>query len=240
MNYKQELSDEEIQSYMDFNSVLENRKVALVSLRRNAILKWSVPILLATLVTIGFFAINNDRSATTESLEQGVVESLQHTTPAVIPFDSVERPEEESKKTEPFKKDSEPNKRKDTPPSSESVVTEKTKENSDQPVESEEGYAQAEPLDGYAHLYAYFNANLVYPASALKDSIQGVQTISFIINKDGSVEQIEVEQSLGAEFEKEAIRLIQNMPGWKPARLDGNPVATRISLPITFQIQKIK
>ena len=75
---------------------------------------------------------------------------------------------------------------------------------------------------------------------ALNDSIQGVQIISFVINKNGKVEQIEVEQSLGAEFEKESIRLIENMPEWKPAKLDGKPMSTRISIPITFQIQKIK
>ena len=241
MNYKQELSDEEIQSYMNFNRVLENRKAALISMRRKAILKWSSPILLVTLLTIGFFAINHDRAATkNESLDQGAVESLGDATPALTPSDSVQPPKLESRKAEPVKEETEPIKREDTPPPSASVIPEKTKENLDQPVESAEGYAQAEPLDGYPHLYSYFNAHLVYPASALKDSIQGVQTISFIINKDGSVEQIEVEQSLGAEFEKESIRLIQNMPEWKPARLDGKPVATRISLPITFQIQKIK
>jgi hypothetical protein len=54
------------------------------------------------------------------------------------------------------------------------------------------------------------------------------------------VEQIEVEQSLGEEFEKESVRLIENMPEWKPAKLDGNPVRSRISIPLTFQIQKMR
>ena len=233
MNYKEELSEKEIQSYMDFNRVLENRKVALLASRKKIILKWGALVLLATLVTIGFFKFNVDRPVPTESSEKGPVASSQEVAPAVTPLDSAEPAKKEINHAEPIKK-------QNSQPPAVTVIPKTGKDNSDQPIVSEKGYVQAEPLNGYPQLYDYFNASLVYPASALKDSIQGVQTVSFIISKEGSVEQIEVEQSLGAEFEKESIRLIQNMPGWKPARLDGKPVATRISLPITFQIQKIK
>lgn len=233
MNYKEELSDKEIQSYMDFNRLLEERKVALLSSRKKLIFKWGTLVLLATLVTIGFFTINVDRNVPIENIENVPNEPSPEIEPAIIPLDSAEPAKKEIKQAEPTKKQ---NHRLPAV----TVMPEVSKGNSDQPTVSEKGYVQAEPLNGYPHLYDYFNASLVYPASALKDSIQGVQTVSFIISKEGLVEQIEVEQSLGAEFEKESIRLIQNMPGWKPARLDGKPVATRISLPITFQIQKIK
>ena len=234
MNYKQEVSDEEIQSYMDFNRVLENRKASLHAARRTKIVKWAAPILLATLGTVAFFAVKKDRSQLDKKTEHTVSEPARAKAPIATPPDSVTPAEKKIKKAV------EPKKITEEPAPIPEVAPEKVEDNSVQSPVSEEGYSQAEPLNGYPDLYAYFNANLVYPASALKDSIQGVQTISFIINKDGSVGQIEVEQSLGVEFEKEAIRLIENMPGWKAARLDGKPVATRISLPITFQIQKIK
>lgn len=101
-------------------------------------------------------------------------------------------------------------------------------------------YIQAEPVDGYAHLYDYFNKELIYPVVALKDSIQGVLTVSFTINKDGLPENLQFTNSLGEPFEEEAKRLILNMPAWRPATLNNQPVASRLSLPLTFQIQAIK
>jgi TonB family protein len=106
--------------------------------------------------------------------------------------------------------------------------------------QAKEVYVQAEPVDGYSFLYDYFNTNLSYPPEAIKDSIEGVQTVSFQINAEGKPERIQVKQSLGGPFEKEAARLIENMPAWKPATLNGKPVASQVSLPLTFQLRKAK
>ena len=231
MDHKQQPSDEEIQGYMDFDKVLENRSIALHSSRLSTIFKWSVPGLVGTLVIIGFFMSQRNSSETVQPIEKEPVESPQSAAPTP-PADSATALEEEITKA------ADPKKKADAPPMVEKQSGEMS--DNDEPTVKEEGYMQAEPLNGYPDLYDYFNATLVYPASALNDSIQGVQIISFVINKNGKVEQIEVEQSLGPEFEKESIRLIENMPEWKPAKLDGKPMSTRISIPITFQIQKIK
>lgn len=233
MNHKQQPSDEEIQGYMDFDRVLEDRKIVLHSTRMSTIFIWSVPVLVGTLAIIGFFMSQNNPSETLQPLEQEPVESPQTVAPTP-PADSARALKKEI--TKPVQ----PKKETDALPPIVEKQSDDVSENTEEPIVKEEGYTQAEPLKGYPDLYDYFNANLVYPASALKDSIQGVQIISFVINKNGKVEQIEVEQSLGAEFEKESIRLIENMPEWKAAKLDGKPVSTRISIPITFQIQKIK
>jgi len=99
-------------------------------------------------------------------------------------------------------------------------------------------YLEAEPVDGYPSLYGYFSEELRYPAEAMKDSIQGIVTVSFVINREGQPEQIKIENSLGPLFDQEVIRLIENMPPWKPATLNGDPRSAKISLPITFQIVK--
>jgi protein TonB len=101
-------------------------------------------------------------------------------------------------------------------------------------------YVQAEPVDGYQQLYEYFNRHLTYPPAAIKDSVEGVQTVSFQINVEGKPEMIQVKQSLGVPFEIEAARLIENMPAWKPATLNGKPVASQVSLPLTFQLRRAK
>ncbi|HEX6226089.1 MAG TPA: energy transducer TonB, partial [Chryseolinea sp.] len=121
-------------------------------------------------------------------------------------------------------------------PDGKEQVTQKKSETS----VTESGYVQAEPAQGYSVLYNFFSTNLKYPPEGLKDSIQGVQTISFVINTMGKPEDITIVNSLGKSFDEESTRLVENMPDWKPAMLDGKPVASKISLPITFQIQKIK
>lgn len=103
-----------------------------------------------------------------------------------------------------------------------------------------DSYLQAQPRQGYDHLYSYFNENLAYPAHALKDSVEGISTVSFTIDENGQVSRITVTQSLGAEFDKEAVRLIREMPAWQPATFNGRPVASQLSVPLTFQLKRIK
>ncbi len=100
------------------------------------------------------------------------------------------------------------------------------------------GYKQAEPAGGYERLYNYFNQELHYPESALRDSIQGVVVIDFVINIFGKPEQIRIQQSLDKACDTEAIRVIGNMEPWLPASLNGKPVSARVSVPLTFQLLK--
>jgi TonB family protein len=99
-------------------------------------------------------------------------------------------------------------------------------------------YRQAEPRDGYPVLYAYFEKNLVYPRAAVKDSVEGVVNVVFSIDAEGKPKNITIENSLGPLFDQEAVRLLNNMPLWKPASYNGKVVPSKISLPITFALNK--
>jgi|GEM_PF-3284636 len=101
-------------------------------------------------------------------------------------------------------------------------------------------YIQAAPQQGYDHLYAYFREHLSYPEDAVKDSIEGVETVSFVIDEKGKPSQVVVTQSLGAAFDEEALRTINNMPPWSPAMLNGRPVASQLSVPLTFELKRIR
>ncbi|HEY3402871.1 MAG TPA: energy transducer TonB [Ohtaekwangia sp.] len=109
-----------------------------------------------------------------------------------------------------------------------------------QSTEPEQVYLPAEPREGYPNLYSYFNANLVYPVNAIPDSIQGTLVISFVINKEGKPEEIHFSNSLGEAFESEASRLVSTMPAWNPATLNGKPMRSKVSLPLTFELKKIQ
>lgn len=99
-------------------------------------------------------------------------------------------------------------------------------------------YVAAQPLQGTDHLYTYFEENLAYPEIALNDSIEGVLEVQFTVLADSSITDITVIKSLGAPFDKEAIRVIQAMPRWIPATANGEPVSSRLSIPLTFNIEK--
>jgi TonB family protein len=100
-------------------------------------------------------------------------------------------------------------------------------------------YEQATPLSGYPALYEYFNDALVYPAEHVGDSIHGDVTVIFVIDVAGKPVNIQVEKSLGPRFDAEAIRVINNMPAWEPAKFNGKPVPSKIRLPLTFETEKI-
>jgi len=233
MKQQQKLSDEEIRSYMDFDRLIADRKL-IVNKPALHPLKWIVPTIV--FLTIGTWLVyspsdKDKRPDTVIAKEDATTAANKAETPssnketATTPVDPP-RDKETSVDSDPATKSSAPVRKND--------------EHKDALEKSTEDiYMQAEPADGYSALYAYFNSNLVYPSEALKDSIQGVETVSFIINTDGKPEKITIRQSLGEPFEKEARRLIENMPIWKPATLNGIPVPSQMSVPLTFQIQKV-
>jgi TonB family protein len=234
MKNRQQPSDEEIQGYMNFERLLESRKIAVEKSSITSVIKWGTPLLLAAAISL-WFSLSKDEAPVAHDVEHGDSRPNANIITPIEPLDSVTetKPAEETV-------------RKEKVPQKSSSTEKRESRKEKQTVEKHEaetndiGYTQAEPLNGYSDLYTYFNTNLVYPAEALKDSIEGIQTISFIINEEGKIEQIQAINSLGEPFEKECRRLIENMPQWKPATLNGKPVASKISLPLTFQIQKIK
>lgn len=124
--------------------------------------------------------------------------------------------------------------------SSDEVKAQDESNNSASLPAAETVYVNAEPVDGYEALYVYFDENLRYPVEVLSDSIQGTVMVSFVINVEGKAEQISFTQTLGIPFETEAQRLVTEMPLWRPARLNGKSVASRVVLPISFSIKRIK
>jgi TonB family protein len=234
MKNRQQPSNEEIQSYMNFERLLENRKIAIEKSSFTTVIKWGTPLLLAAAILI-WFSVSKNEVPVTHDLEHG---DSRPDAKIITPIEPVDSATETKPVEESIREEKVPQK---------SLSTEKRKHKKEkqttarhQARTNDVGYTQAEPLNGYPDLYSYFNTNLVYPAEALKDSIEGIQTVSFIINEKGKIEQIQAINSLGEPFEKECRRLIEKMPQWKPATLNGKPVASRISLPLTFQIQKIK
>ena len=82
----------------------------------------------------------------------------------------------------------------------------------------------------------YIRENMEYPEEAKEDGVQGRVLIKFIVRKDGSIDNINVTRSLDPLLDKEAIRLVENMPNWIPAQNQGRIVNSFFTIPILFRL----
>ncbi len=90
--------------------------------------------------------------------------------------------------------------------------------------------------DGIEGLMDYVAQNVKYPESAKEKNLQGRVLVKFIIEKDGSVSNVEVGRGWGNELDDEAVRVVKAMPKWKPGKQDGKPVRVSFILPINFKL----
>ena len=90
--------------------------------------------------------------------------------------------------------------------------------------------------DGIEGLMDYVAQNVKYPESAKENNLQGRVIVKFVIEKDGSVSNVEVGRGWGNELDDEAVRVVKAMPKWKPGKQDGKPVRVSFMLPINFKL----
>ncbi len=82
----------------------------------------------------------------------------------------------------------------------------------------------------------WIQKELKYPEVPLENGIQGRVIVQFVVEKDGSVTQINVVRSVDPMLDKEAVRVVGKMGKWKPGEQRGKPVRSRYSVPIVFKI----
>src|SRR5262249_34393548 len=97
-------------------------------------------------------------------------------------------------------------------------------------------YSEAKPIDGYPALYDFLQKELHYPTQAVKDSVEGKVIVDFTISEKGEIENVRVAQGIGYGLDEEAVRIVSNMPKWYPALLNGKPVKSKASIPISFDL----
>lgn len=95
---------------------------------------------------------------------------------------------------------------------------------------------QAQFKGGMEAWYDYLRMNLTYPKQAQKLGIQGTVLLRFVINTDGSIQDVEVVRSVEASIDQAAIEVIENSPQWNPAIHKSRPVRSRMTIPIKFKL----
>lgn len=112
-----------------------------------------------------------------------------------------------------------------------------------QTVEKEEEQTVSSVVDempefpnGDGALMKYLQEHINYPIAARENRIQGRVIVSFIVNEDGSISDVKVKKSVDPDLDKEAVRVVQSMPNWKPGRMGEKNVRVNFTIPVTFRL----
>ena len=84
----------------------------------------------------------------------------------------------------------------------------------------------------------YLQENIKYPRISRENGSQGRAFICFVVNTDGSIQDVEVAKSSSDIYlDKEAVRVVETMPRWNPGKQAGKAVRVRFTLPVTFRLK---
>lgn len=96
---------------------------------------------------------------------------------------------------------------------------------------------QPEFPGGVGELYKYLGQNIKYPAAAQRANVQGRVFVKFVVEKDGSIGNIEVMKGIGFGCDEEAVRVIKSMPKWNPGRQNGKNVRVYYTMPVVYKLE---
>jgi len=91
---------------------------------------------------------------------------------------------------------------------------------------------------GELALMRYLASSVKYPTIAEQNNIQGRVYIQFVINAKGEVTNVTILRGIHPSLDKEAIRVVENMPNWKPGKQRNTPVRVSYTVPINFVLHK--
>lgn len=108
-------------------------------------------------------------------------------------------------------------------------------------VEEDEVFTTVEEqpsfVGGQAALAEYLGSNIIYPEISRLNGSQGTAYVSFTVNADGSIQDVEILRSSGDIYlDKEALRVVGGMPKWNPGRQLDKPVRVKYVLPVKFRL----
>ena len=90
---------------------------------------------------------------------------------------------------------------------------------------------------GDAALMQYLSSNIHYPAVAAENGVQGRVVVGFVVERDGSITDVNVMRSVDPSLDREAVRVVKNMPRWTPGKQNGSAVRVKYQVPVTFRLQ---
>lgn len=86
-------------------------------------------------------------------------------------------------------------------------------------------------------LMDFIENNIQYPVEAQKKGIRGRVVVQFIVDEDGCVIEPNIVRSVEPSLDEEALRIIKNLPKWKPGTLHGKAVKVKYTVPVAFKLK---
>ena len=88
-------------------------------------------------------------------------------------------------------------------------------------------------------LYEYIGSNVKYPAEATATNKSGRVIVAFVVDKNGNIIEPTIIRSVCEPLDKEALRVIKEMPKWTPGKQNGKAVDVKYVIPVSFNIGTI-
>lgn len=90
---------------------------------------------------------------------------------------------------------------------------------------------------GPSALLSYLSSHTKYPVVAQENGVQGRVTVSFVVERDGSITDVHVVRSVDPSLDREAARVVSTMPNWQPGKQNGSAVRVKFNVPVQFKLQ---
>ncbi|MFT6053716.1 MAG: TonB family protein [Roseivirga sp.] len=88
---------------------------------------------------------------------------------------------------------------------------------------------------GNAKWQQFLKSNLKYPNQAIREGVQGAVYLSFVLDKEGHIDDVVVSRGIGAGCDEEAVKILLTSPNWNPAKVNGETVKARMAIRIVFK-----
>lgn len=89
---------------------------------------------------------------------------------------------------------------------------------------------------GMKKFYEYLGKSIKYPVTAQNNNVQGKIFLSFTVEKDGELNDVQVIRGLGSGLDEEALRVIKGSPKWNPGIQNGDPVRVKYHIAVNFTL----
>ena len=108
-------------------------------------------------------------------------------------------------------------------------------------VESRKVFTVVEQMPSFpggdAALMSYLANNIHYPTVAAENGVQGRVVVGFVVERDGSITDVRILRGVDPSLDREAMRVVKNMPRWTPGKQNGSAVRVKYQVPVAFRLQ---
>lgn len=90
---------------------------------------------------------------------------------------------------------------------------------------------------GDGALMGYLRDNIKYPTVAAENGVQGRVVVGFVVERDGSITDVNILRGVDPSLDREAMRVVKSMPRWNPGKQNGSAVRVKYQVPVSFRLQ---